>query len=540
MKISHTAPKFDKAQLDTLNPTVVLAFLQVVQVAVAGKSLSAMVIALLPALRHLGIVILRTVIEDRDNYADLQGIAYGCPCCKSPLVRTRHVRPIRRYTLLGLLTYNRRNYLCGNCKRSEYPTDWALDVLQRLHGHSQEFASLAVLMTTLMPNAKAMNLFHKCFGFAVSTHLVREMSFGVGTELVAQESERAAKLWAMRTEDPEKIEPVPAVLKKMARIKRVYVMADDSKLGIQEGNRGRGAKKRVGDQSVEEKALRKLLQQEKAKAAKAAKAGKPGPNAPAKKMEAPKEAEVSDYRNVRALLIFEEKDRAQVSKGRAEILRRKVIAHIGTLDEWRQFVHMAMVEYGVYTAQEVFVIADGGTGIWEMFEELLPTTRERKVIQVLDFYHASCHLWAAGRAYRGHQTAEQRKACILWVKSQLAALRAGQVSNVIQRLGKLKAAGAAAEEIAKAKKYFETHRRRMRYAWLREQNALIGSGAMESVHAWVIQARCRLPGMRWSVAGANAMLRLRCAWASDAWDENFARAARAPTRAVFKSLTALV
>ena len=97
---------------------------------------------------------------------------------------------------------------------------------------------------------------------------------------------------------------------------------------------------------------------------------------------------------------------------------------------------------------------------------------------------------------------------------------------MIQRLGKLKCKGRAAQEVATAKSYFETHRKRMRYAWVREKGALIGSGAMESVHAWVIQARCRLPGMRWSVAGANAMLRLRCAWASGRWDESLDRAAR--------------
>jgi hypothetical protein len=57
---------------------------------------------------------------------------------------------------------------------------------------------------------------------------------------------------------------------------------------------------------------------------------------------------------------------------------------------------------------------------------------------------------------------------------------------------------------------------------------LIGSGAIESVHAWVFQPRCRLPGMRWSVAGANAMIRLRCSWASDRWDDDFDHAANAP------------
>ena len=39
------------------------------------------------------------------------------------------------------------------------------------------------------------------------------------------------------------------------------------------------------------------------------------------------------------------------------------------------------------------------------------------------------------------------------------------------------------------------------------------------MHKWVIQARCKQAGMAWSEQGVNAMLRLRCVWASGRWDE---------------------
>jgi hypothetical protein len=488
-------------------------------------SLTAMVMTLLPLLRCMGLAIVRDIIQQRDRTLDWRVRPPCCPVCKVALTRSRHVRQTRRYTLLGMLVYERRNGLCPKCNRSEYPTDWALGVLDGLHGHSQEFASMVGLLTTLMSNAKAMDLFEKCFGFAVSTTLSRAITIGVGTRMYALEQQRAQYYWELRTADPEKLEPPPAALRKLERTKKAYVMMDDSKLGIQEGKRGRGAPKRVRDESNEHKQLRKTLRSEKAKAAKAAKRGKAGPNSPT---TVPKGDDDSGFRNVRALLIFSEADLAGISKGRHEILRRRVVAHIGTLEEWRKFVHMALAEEGVYTAEEVVVIADGGAGIWEMVEELLPPTRERKVTQVLDFYHATSHLWTAARALKGSETAAQKRACIRWVKPLLAAIRAGKVANVVQRLGKLKLKGKAAEEVARTKKYFETHRKRMRYDWLRSRGTLIGSGAMESVHAWVIQPRCRLPGMRWSVAGANAMLRLRCAWASGRWDEKWDQAARAP------------
>lgn len=148
---------------------------------------------------------------------------------------------------------------------------------------------------------------------------------------------------------------------------------------------------------------------------------------------------------------------------------------------------------------------------------------------MLDWYHAASHLWAVGRALRGCKTDAERTACAAWVRPLFDYLAEGKVANVLQRLRKIgKASANAMDEIRKCIDYFDNHRTRMRYAWFRNQGMLIGSGAIESVHAWVIQPRCRLPGMRWSIPGANAMLRLRCSWASDRWDEDFARAARQP------------
>ncbi len=139
------------------------------------------------------------------------------------------------------------------------------------------------------------------------------------------------------------------------------------------------------------------------------------------------------------------------------------MAHVGTLDEWRKLVHRAMVDAGVYTAEEVVFIVDGGAGSWEMCDELISPTRERRVVQLLDFYHDMTHLWAAGRAVHGGHTPEQKKNCRTWVTGLLTDLREGRVSNVIHRLGNLKLRGKAAEEGPKAKRYFETHHKRMCY-----------------------------------------------------------------------------
>ena len=282
MKTSQVSPLVGKP-LDQNTVLSLHCLLDAAVAVAAGKlSLTNMVLVLLPLLRTLGIAVLRCIIEHRDQVLDRNRPQLPCRGCATVLSRTRNVRQTNCYTLFGKLIFNRRNYLCPKCKRSEYPVDWSLKLLDRCAGHSDEFASVVVLLTTLLPNAKAMCLFHKCFGFEVSTQLARTLSFEIGHEFHCQQADRAEPYWKLRSEDPENLEPVPAVLRQMPRKQRMYFMLDDSKLGIQQGARGRGAKKRVAELSPAEKALRKALQEEKRKAVQAAKKAKPGPDEPAK------------------------------------------------------------------------------------------------------------------------------------------------------------------------------------------------------------------------------------------------------------------
>ena len=192
MQTSHIEPAGDKSPAVSVCALLYPMVDRAVAAVTAQASLTAMVVALMPLLRTLGLAILRQVIQQRDLILDRQRPVLLCPLCKSPLRRTRHLRTVWRYTLLGSLSYDRRNWKCpsDSCKHSAYPADWGLGLLERLHGHSQEFASMVVLLTTLMPNAKAMDLFNKCFGFTVSTTLARGLTMAIGTQLY--ESEKVA------------------------------------------------------------------------------------------------------------------------------------------------------------------------------------------------------------------------------------------------------------------------------------------------------------------------------------------------------------
>lgn len=525
MSVSHAAVGRDKS---VLPQNLIQTLAQVWAEALTATTLTALVVVVLKGVRRLGVAVVAHVLEERDR--ELRARELRCPKCAGTMRRDKSRRKVTRMTLLGKVTYRRTSFCCRGCGRREFPLDEQLSLKGLLRGHSDEFAKDVVLFCTVMPFGKGCELFTRCYGFVVSTHLARALTLAIGTRLFKTEMERAKDLWERRCQEPELFEPLPAVLRRMKRHQRVYVMMDNSKVGLQEGKRGRGAPRL--------KTLRKLAQQAKRKAVRAAKRHQAGPT-PEPTM--PAEADFvgeEGWKDVRALLIFREQDLAQTSKDRRAILHRRVLAHVGTQEEWLQLVHMAFHDEGVYTAHEVVVVADGGSGIWEMVDELLPVTSFRKVIEVLDWCHAASHLWGVGRALKGCKTEAQRKACIAWVTPLLDDIFDGKVANVLQRLRKLRPSSEnACDEVRKCTKYFKDHQERMRYSWFRKHGYLIGSGAVESVHNWVIQARCRLPGMRWSEAGVNAMLRLRCAWASGRFDEDFALAAeeRPPTQRDLKA-----
>jgi hypothetical protein len=473
------------------------------------KSLSAMVLLVLSGLRCLGRQLLVLVLEQRSHELhQARSEAPACPHCGRKM-RKPQAKETARMTLLGKLRYRRHRWLCPHCKRTHAPLDTTLGFHPLHDGHSGEFVTELALMCTLHAFEQGCSLFERCFGFPVSTHLAYRVVMGIGKAMVASEMDRAEQLWKARCERPEDFEPTPAELRKRPRAKRVYVMMDNSKARIQEGKRGRGAVKRTKQRGVQERFNVAVHGPSLVRAAGEEKASRGD----------------SDWRDVRALLIYQDQDVAKCSKGRRQILKRRVLAHVGTQEQWLKLLHLAFHEEGVYLAEEVVAVADGGAGIWEAIGELLPSTSQRRVVQILDWCHAVSHLWAVAKKWKRGTKKAAVTARAKWVDGLVKYLADGKVSNVLQRLRNLRRGktGDLAEELDRCIKYFEEHRKRMHYRQYRDAGMTIGSGAIESVHKWVVQARCHLAGMAWSEVGLNAMLRLRCLWASGGWDDEFRR-----------------
>src|SRR5438046_6543059 len=79
--------------------------------------------------------------------------------------------------------------------------------------------------------------------------------------------------------------------------------------------------------------------------------------------------------------------------------------------------------------------------------------------------------------------------------------------------------GAKARALAVVANYLDNNRDFMRYDDYLAAGYPIGSGVAEGACRHLVKDRLEQTGMRWTVAGAQAMLHLRATYLNDQWDE---------------------
>jgi len=129
------------------------------------------------------------------------------------------------------------------------------------------------------------------------------------------------------------------------------------------------------------------------------------------------------------------------------------------------------------------------------------------VPQIVDWAHATEHLWGVANAVHGEQTAAAQQ----WVEAQLDQLWNGQVAHVVETLDQLDLQQPRWPALVhEAPNYFRSNQERMRYHHFRAQSYPIGSGTVESAANTVVHHRLRRPGRGWTRNHGQAMLAGLC------------------------------
>jgi hypothetical protein len=159
--------------------------------------------------------------------------------------------------------------------------------------------------------------------------------------------------------------------------------------------------------------------------------------------------------------------------------------------------------HGHHLAREVVVLGDGAAWIW-----LIAAAQFPYAIQILDYYHATQHLWSVANAWFGEQTPEAKA----WMEAREAELKADQVLLVLRAIREWKPRSAAKRQLRDTEyQFIANNAERMRYQTFREKGYHIGSGVIESACGHVVGQRLDEGGMHWREETADAIVCLRAA-----------------------------
>ena len=159
-------------------------------------------------------------------------------------------------------------------------------------------------------------------------------------------------------------------------------------------------------------------------------------------------------------------------------------------------------------------LTDGAPALQQRMQE-----KFKRFTLILDIMHVLEYLWKAGTALYG-ETDPQR---VVWVKAQVLELLLSHTSQVIRHLEdkatSLRKTSQARKALHSVANYFRRNQAYMNYAKYLRKGWPIGTGVIEGVCRHVVKDRMELSGMRWTLAGADALLALRAVNENDDWDE---------------------
>lgn len=208
--------------------------------------------------------------------------------------------------------------------------------------------------------------------------------------------------------------------------------------------------------------------------------------------------------------VFYLQDQAARTAADRGVLSEKVVVSwqgAGGVELGRR-LHWEARRRGLGRAQWILVVGDGAPWIWNVAADRWAEGQE-----LLDFYHASEHLWELGRALYGE---EQAKA---WVAERLHELRHGREEKCLSQIARLSVPrGKNAKTVREQKNYFANQSQRMNYEEIAQRAWPIGSGAVESACSGH-QNRFKRRGQFWTLKGLGNLAALKQARENKHWEE---------------------
>lgn len=162
---------------------------------------------------------------------------------------------------------------------------------------------------------------------------------------------------------------------------------------------------------------------------------------------------------------------------------------------------------GYVEAKEKLFAADGGTWCWEIQARYFSDAAG-----LLDWYHASEHVWAAAKLAAPDRSDEwAREALSQLYEGGGTALRVWLEPQISPRRG------APRQALESLQNYLTAQTDHLNYPAYRQRGWPIGTGRMESSCKQLVGVRLKGPGMHWTEAGALAVTALKAIDLNGQW-----------------------
>lgn len=198
----------------------------------------------------------------------------------------------------------------------------------------------------------------------------------------------------------------------------------------------------------------------------------------------------------------------RAGQGRGMLTDKVIVTWQGQPDELGRRLNWEAMRRGLARAKNTLVLSDGAAWIWNLKQD-----RWKQAHELLDFYHASQHLWRMGDALHGEGKSSG------WVEPRLHQMRHGKEQKVLREIARLKAGrGQAGKIVREEQGYFSRQKGRMNYQAAARRGWPIGSGAVESACR---QKQCRFkrPGQFWTQRGFRHLCALDEARRNGYWPQ---------------------
>jgi len=165
-------------------------------------------------------------------------------------------------------------------------------------------------------------------------------------------------------------------------------------------------------------------------------------------------------------------------------------------------------------ASELVCILDGEKSLWRLVHQYFPMA-----FFVLDIFHVLEHLSEVAHCFYKEKSPEAKR----FVRKRLRMLLTGHAGQMIgglkQILTKKSLSKTQKYTLNKVIGYLERNKQHMRYDVCLERGYPIGSGVIEGACRNLINDRLELTGMRWTVQGAESVIRLRAVYINKDWKD---------------------